>query len=105
MKTFVLTVLLTAMIGGIAAAAGYNYSNCANSNSKACMDARAAFAEHHNGQQPERYYDQWYQGRQGRWNQKGSDWSWEGARGDTYTKGHQGWQWSGTRSNDEHRRD
>jgi hypothetical protein len=28
---------------------GYNYSACANSNSKACQNARAAYAEHHNG--------------------------------------------------------
>ena len=28
---------------------GYNYSACANSKSKACQNARAAYAEHHNG--------------------------------------------------------
>ncbi len=45
-------------------------------------------------------------GRQGRWNQKGSDWNWEGAlRSETYAKGHNGWQWSGVRQNEEHRRD
>jgi hypothetical protein len=94
MKTFVLTVLLTAMTGGLAAAAGYDYSNCAHNNSKACSDARAAFAEHHNGQQPENYYNQWYQGQQGRWGQNGNDWRWEGAKGETYAKGHSGWQLS-----------
>lgn len=95
MKTFVLTILLTALTSGIACASGYR--NCANNNSKACSDARAAFAEHHNGQYPERWYNQWYQGQQGRWSQRGSDWRWEGARGDNYEKGHDGWRWSGAR--------
>jgi hypothetical protein len=105
MKTFVLTVLLTALTGGIASAAGYGYSNCANNNSKACRDARAAFAEHHNGQAPERYYNQWYQGQQGRWNQKGGEWNWEGARGETYAKTHNGWQWGNARENPDRRRE
>jgi hypothetical protein len=103
MKTFVLTILLTALTGGIACAAGYDYGSCAGNNGKACTDARNAFAEHHNGQYPERYYSQWYQGQQGRWNQQGSDWRWEGARGQSYAKGQNGWQWSGAR--DAHHRD
>jgi hypothetical protein len=102
MKTFVLTILLTALTGGIACAAGYN---CVDNNSKACVDARNAFAEHHNGQYPEQYYNQWYQGSQGRWNQKGAEWRWEGAKGESYAKGHNGWQWSGARGKDAHKRD
>ena len=45
MKTFVLTVLLATLSGGIASAAPYGYRNCANNNSKACRDAREAFGQ------------------------------------------------------------
>jgi hypothetical protein len=102
MKTFVLTILLTALTSGIAAA-GYSFQTCGNT--KACNDARAAFAEHHHGQYPTQYYNQWYQGRQGRWNHKGTNWRWEGLRGDRYAQGHNGWQWSGTPQKDSSKRD
>jgi len=103
MKTLFLTILLTALTGGIAGAAGNG--SCINNNSKACTDARNAFAEHHNGQYPERYYNQWYQGRQGRWNQQGSEWRWEGAKGESYAKGPNGWQWNGARDTHARKRD
>jgi hypothetical protein len=126
MKIFLLTILLAALTGGLATAANYNqpykYHACANNNSKECRDAREAFARHHNGQYPERWYQEWYQGQQGRWNQRSDKWQWEGAegdqwfqgrqghwyqerdgwqfrgdRGDEYRKGRNGWQWSGAR--------
>ena len=93
MKVFLLTIALTAFTGGLALANEYNYSACANSKSRACQNARAAFAEHHNGQAPEQYNNHWYQGRQGRWSQEGKDWRWNGVQGDQYSKGSKGWHW------------
>jgi len=94
MKIFLLTIALATLTGGLALANGYNYGSCANSNSKACQDDRAAFARHHNGLSPDQWNNQYYQGQQGRWNQHGKDWRWEGARGDQYSKGHNGWEWN-----------
>jgi len=103
MRIFLLTLLFATLTGGFADA-GYNYSSCANNNSKACVDARNAFAEHHNGQFPEAFYNQSYQGQHGRWIQQGNDRRWEGADGREYRKGHNGWQWSGARrQHDQHR--
>jgi 5-methylcytosine-specific restriction endonuclease McrA len=96
MKIFLLTLALSAFTGGLAMANNYDYNHaCASSNSRACRDARAAYAEHHNGQSPEQWNNHWYQGQQGRWSQRGSDWRWDGMRGDRYSRGHSGWQWSG----------
>jgi hypothetical protein len=94
MKIFLLTIALTTLTGGLALANSYNYSACANSNSKACQNDRAAFAEHHGGKSPEQYNNHWYQGKQGRWSQQGHDWRWDGVQGEKYSKGHNGWGWS-----------
>src|SRR5882762_5776141 len=105
-KTFLFTIAIVAMTGGLAGAAGgYGYHSCANNNSKACRDARSAFAEHHNGLSPEQYNNQWYQGQQGRWSQNGNNWRWNGAEGDQWYQGQQGhwyqerkgYQWRGDR--------
>jgi hypothetical protein len=108
MKIFVLTMLLATLSGGVALAGHnnpYAYKTCANSNSKACRDARDAFARHHNGQSPEQYNNSWYQGQQGRWNQSGNDWRWNGADGDEYRRGNSGWQWSRAQQKHDHDRD
>jgi hypothetical protein len=93
MKTFALAILFATLTGGIATA-GYNqdyrYSSCANNNSRACRDAREAFAGHHNGQSPEQWNNSWYQGQRGRWNQNGNNWRWSGAEGDQWNQGRQG---------------
>jgi hypothetical protein len=130
MKIFLFTILLAALSGGLGRAAGsynqaYSYHACANNNSKACRDA---FARHHNGKSPEQWNQSWYQGQQGRWNQQGNNWEWNGAegdqwnqgrqghwyqerdgrqfrgdKGDQYRNGHNGWQWSSARQ--KHNRD
>jgi len=56
-------------------------------------DARNAFAEHHGGVFPEQYYNSWYAGNQGRWNQENNEWRWERINGDEYGKGDRGWEW------------
>src|SRR5579862_1561382 len=58
MKAFLLAVALTALSAGVASAAPW--SRCFDNNSKACTDARNAFAEHHGGLFPEQYYNGWY---------------------------------------------
>ena len=85
MKIFLLTLVLATLTGGLARAGA-----CDNSNSKACQDARAAFAEHHNVQGP----NQWYQGHQGSWHQSGHEWQWRSSDGSRYRHGNTGWQWS-----------
>jgi hypothetical protein len=97
MKKILLSLLLGAMtigIGGSSAQAFWGRHHCADSNSKACRDAREAFAKHHNGVYPGQYYNEWYAGRQGRWHQRDRDWRWEGMDGDDYyrTRDH-GWRW------------
>ena len=95
MKIFLLTIALAALTGGLATAnSGYKYSACANNNSKACRDDRAAFARHHNGQTPEQWNNSWYQGQQGRWSQQNNSWRFHGEQGDEYQNGRNGWQWS-----------
>jgi hypothetical protein len=116
MKIFVLTIVLAALTAGLATAGGsygqsYKYSACANNNSKECRDARDAFARHHNGQYPEQWNNEWYQGQQGRWNQQDNSWQWRGAEGDQWNQGrqghwyqeHDGWQFRGDKG-DEYRK-
>lgn len=93
MKRFLFAIVLAVLTGGLAGTS-YADRSCMNNNSKACRDARAAFAEHHGGLYPQQYYNQWYQGRQGRWNQEHNNWRYEGMDGDDYWKGHNGWTWS-----------
>ena len=65
MKTVLFTILLAALSAGLAGS-GYaqGYSACAHNNSKACVDARNAFARHHGGVIPGQYYNHWFQGNQ-----------------------------------------
>jgi hypothetical protein len=109
MKIFLLTIAFAALTGGFATAnSGYNYRACANNNSKQCRDARAAFARHHDGQTPDQWNNQWYQGQQGRWNKQGNNWQWKAAQGDEWFQGKQGhwyqerdgWQWRGDKGDD-----
>ena len=96
MKTLSSAITIAALsmgLVGVTHAAPFRYSACANNNSKACRDARDAFAEHHNGVYPNQYYNQWYQGRPGRWAQSGRDWRYEGMDGDDYWRGSKGWEW------------
>ena len=128
MKTFLLTILLsavTAALAGTAHAQGYPYRNCQHNNSKACQDARKAFAEHHNGLSPEQWFnsyyqgqpgrwawenadgDDWYQGEQGHWYQEPEGWRFHGDDGDDYRKGNNGWGWirgRGHQEREEHER-
>jgi hypothetical protein len=60
MKTLIFTVMLAALTAGFAQAGGYGYQSCANNNSKACRDARDAFARHHGGAYPEQYQNHAY---------------------------------------------
>ena len=97
MKILLFAVLLTMVTAGLASAGGGHptnrYSACAHSNSKECTDARNAFAAHHGGKYPDQFYNQWYQGQQGRWDQHGKDWRWDGANGEQYRKEHNQWEW------------
>ncbi len=107
MKTFLFTTLFTVATAGLALAAsdhmqGQHYSACANSNSKECQEAKKAFAEHHNGMYPEQYYNQWYQGHQGRWSQQGNNWRFENAEGGQYRKVHDKWEWVKEQHHHEH---
>jgi len=98
MKVFVLTALLTAAAAGMALAGEgwqpYKHGSCWHNNSKHCQDARAAFAEHHNGMMPDQWDNQWFQGHQGRWVEHDKDWKWEGSNGEQYWKGKNGWEWA-----------
>jgi hypothetical protein len=98
MKVFLFTGLLTAATAGMALAGGgwhpYKPGSCYHNNSKHCVDARNAFAEHHNGMFPEQWDSQWYQGHRGRWVQHDKEWAWEGSNGDRYMKGKNGWVWA-----------
>lgn len=94
MKKFLLALSLAALTAGFAGTSyAFNYSSCANNNSKHCVDARNAFAEHHGGQMPGQYYNHWYEGNQGRWNRANNEWRWEGMNGDQYWHGNHGWEW------------
>jgi hypothetical protein len=94
MKKTVLFTILLAMLSFGSARTGYaQFGACTNNNSKHCVDARNAFAEHHGGVYPEQYYNHWYQGRPGRWAQQSNAWRWDGMDGDRYSKGRHGWEW------------
>jgi len=54
------TIMLAALTAGMATANAYEYGNCINNNSKACQDARNAFAEHHGGMYPQQYQNHAY---------------------------------------------
>jgi hypothetical protein len=95
MKIFLFAALLTAASAGVALAQGWHpYDrSCVGNNSKQCVDARNAFAEHHNGMYPEQWDNQWYQGHQGRWIGHANDWRWEGSDGEQYRRVHDKWEW------------
>ena len=97
MKVLVLALLLCAATTGVALAGGgghpFKYSSCKGNNSQHCIDARNAFARHHNGMYPEQWYNETFQGRQGRWVEHGKEWGWEGEDGDRYRKVHDKWEW------------
>jgi hypothetical protein len=92
MKTF-LSAIMFALSVGLAQTSHAQWGSCVNNNSRACVNARNAFAEHHGGQYPGNYYNHWYQGNQGRWTQEHSNWRWEGMNSDQYSKGAHGWEW------------
>jgi hypothetical protein len=93
MKTVLFPILLAALSVGFTRTAYAQYSACVNNNSKHCVDARNAFAEHHGGKYPEQYFNNYYQGQPGRWTQQKNEWRWDGMDGDRYYKGHNGWEW------------
>ena len=96
MKKFFVPILTAATLAlGLAGTSYAQWNNhaCANNNSKHCQDARAAFAEHHNGMMPNQYYNHWYGGQQGRWDRYNNDWRWESMNGDRYSRGNHGWEW------------
>jgi hypothetical protein len=82
MKKLLLTLIFVGFTAGAANAA------CIG-NSKACVDARNAFAEHHGGVYPGQYY----QGYQGQWARNGNDWRFRSNEGREYYHGHDGWAW------------
>jgi hypothetical protein len=86
MKKLLFAAALTVLSAGIANAQWRG--SCIGNNSKACTDARNAFAEHHGGVFPEQYYNSWYGGHQGRWYQHGAEWRWEGTDGRDWWGGH-----------------
>ena len=91
MKKLFLALALGTLTAGIA---GPSFAgSCAGVNTKACRDAREAFAEHHGGVYPQQYYNQWYNGRQGRWAQRDRDWRWEGMNGNDYWREKNEWKW------------
>jgi len=104
MKKFLLALSLAALTAGFAGTsyAQFYEGNCVGNNSKHCVDARNAFAEHHGGVYPQQYYNNWYQGNQGRWNRANNDWRWESMNGDRYSRGAHGWEW---RHHHDHHRD
>jgi hypothetical protein len=55
-KILVFALMLGALSVGLARpTTSYANDNCINNNSKACRDARSAFAEHHDGVYPRQY--------------------------------------------------
>jgi hypothetical protein len=93
-KTLLSAIVLAAVSFGMAGSSfAQPYSACLGNPSKACQDARNAFAEHHGGAFPEQYYNSWYGGQRGRWYQEGGGWRWEGINGDRYVSGPHGWEW------------
>ena len=73
MKIFIFTIMLAALTAGLAkAGGGYGYQTCANSNSKACRDARDAFANHHGGAYPQQFRENhaYNNNNRGYWNER-----------------------------------
>ena len=93
MKTFLSAILLAALSAGLAGTSYAQYGACVGNNSKHCVDARNAFAEHHGGVFPEQYFNHYHQGRPERWTQQNNAWRWDGMDGDRYSKGPHGWEW------------
>jgi hypothetical protein len=76
MKTLMFTVMLAALTAGLATAGGYGNRSCVNNNSKACRDARDAFASHHGGVYPRQYQNHaynTYNNNHGYWNDRDGD--------------------------------
>ena len=73
MKTLVFTIMLAALTAGLASAGG-GYGNCVGNNSRACRDARNAFARHHGGVYPGQYRNQAYYNGGGYWRDGDRDW-------------------------------
>ena len=95
MKAFAFVLLIGALTLGTARAQFFNGGPCQpgrcwHNNSKECVDARNAFAEHHNGRYPEQYCNQYYQGQRGRWIQNGNQWQWSGGGSNQWYQGRQG---------------
>src|ERR1035441_590788 len=65
MKTFLSAILLAALSAGLAGTSYAQYGACVGNNSKHCVDARNAFAEHHGGVFPEQYFNHYHHGRPG----------------------------------------
>ena len=71
MKVLMFTIVLAALTAGMATAGGgygYGYQGCANNNSRACRDARDAFARHHGGNYPRQYQNHAYNNGGRYWN-------------------------------------
>jgi hypothetical protein len=93
MKIFLGAIFLS-FVSFLIPAAGHAQSyGCIGNNSRACVEARNAFAEHHGGMYPDQYYNAWYGGNRGRWYQQINDWRWEGVNGDRYWRDHDRWEW------------
>jgi hypothetical protein len=87
MKKLLLSLVFVAFTAGIASA--QVPGGCIGNNSRACVDARNAFAEHHGGVFPGQYY----QGYAGRWARNGNEWRFRSNDGREYYHGHDGWAW------------
>ena len=106
MKRVLFVIALAAISSGLAGTSyAQRYSACANNNSKHCIDARNAFAEHHGGVYPEQYYNHWYGGNPGRWTQQNNAWQWEGMNGDVYRRGDRDWEWQRYRNEEREERE
>jgi hypothetical protein len=102
MKKILVPILTAATLAlGLAGTSfAQNWGSCVGNNSKHCVDARNAFAEHHGGVMPQQYYNHWYQGQRGHWGQQNNSWRWDGMNGDQYSKGTHGWEWHHYRDHD-----
>ena len=55
-KVFLFSLMFAAITAGLAQPSTvYAYGNCVNNNSRACVEARNAFASHHGGLYPREY--------------------------------------------------
>ncbi|HVN28867.1 MAG TPA: hypothetical protein VMT64_10300 [Candidatus Binataceae bacterium] len=95
MKKVLLSLIFVAFTGGIASA---QVGGCMHNNSRACVDARNAFAEHHGGLYPGQYY----QGYRGNWYRANNDWRWRSEDGREYWNGPHGWEWHEAREHHHH---